>query len=111
MSRKVFVVNKSAHDYSDAERFGELIYLSNGPMDRYGINAIHRKFEYTLRESLEVDYILICGLTVMNIVACSIFSSLHGRLNLLLFKSGKYIERNLIIGKEPCNATTSPASI
>jgi len=108
---KVYVVNKSSHDYSDAERFGELIYLSTGPMDRYGINSIHRKFDSVLRESERADYILICGLTVMNIVACSIFSSLHSRLNLLLFKSGKYIERNLIIEKEPYNATTPPSSL
>mgnify|MGYP003634383805 CR=1 FL=1 len=30
---KVFIVNKSGHDFQDANRFGELIFLSKGKID------------------------------------------------------------------------------
>ena len=94
--RKVFIVNKSAHDFSAAEQYGELVPLSEGSMNRYGTNNMHRKFLEILENSHEEDYILLCGLSVMNVVACSIFTHLHMRLNLLMFKEGNYAERNIV---------------
>jgi hypothetical protein len=94
---KVFVVNKSAHDFSPAKKFGEVIFLSEGPMNRYAANNIHRSFKEAMADSSKDDYIVPCSLNVMNSIACAIFAKMHGRLNLLLFKDGEYIERNLII--------------
>lgn len=94
---KVFVVNNSAHDFSPATDYGELIFLSEGAMNRYATNNMHRLFSEELRDSHLEDYILLCGLSVMNAVACSIFAHKHGRLNLLLFKQGQYVERNIIL--------------
>ncbi len=94
---KVFVVNKSAHDFSAAEQYGELVYLSEGYMSRYSTNNMHRLFTDAMKESKEDDYIVPCSLNVMNSIACAIFAVMHGKLNLLLFKNGSYIERNLVI--------------
>ena len=95
----VFVVNKSGHDFKDAERFGELIYLSQGKMDRYSITSIYREFAEKLDESASDVYILLTGLTTMCAVACSIFAFKWGRLNLLLFKNNRYVERRLVLGE------------
>ena len=94
---KVFIVNKSAHDFSPAENFGEIIFLSEGPMNRYATNNMHRKFIDVLKDSSKEDYIVPCSLNVMNSIASAIFARMHGTLNLLLFKNGSYIERNMII--------------
>ena len=96
-STKVFVVNKSGHDFSDAARYGELVYLSTGRMNRYEPNQMFREFVEHLQSSTARDYILLCGLNVMNVVACSIFAARHKRINLLLFQDGRYVERNLIL--------------
>lgn len=95
---KVFVVNNSAHDFSPAAEYGDLIFLSEGAMNRYATNNMHRQFSEKLRDSMPEDYILLCGLSVMNAVACSIFAHKHGRLNILLFKQGIYVERNIVLG-------------
>jgi hypothetical protein len=95
--RKVFIVNKSAHDFSPAEKFGDLIFLSEGPMNRYEVNSMHRTFSHLMRGSDSHDYIVPCSLNVMNSIACAIFAKMHGKLNLLLYKDGGYIERNLVI--------------
>ena len=100
---KVFIVNKSTsrsgtgHDFSPAERFGEIVFLSEGPMNRYSTNNMHRKFTEAMQGSGPEDYIVPCSLNVMNSIACAVFAVMHGRLNLLLFKEGEYLERNLII--------------
>ena len=94
---KVYIVNKSAHDFSPAEKYGEILFLSEGPMNRYSTNHMHRKFTDIMKGSSPDDHIVPCSLNVMNSIACAIFARMHGKLNLLLFKGGEYLERNLII--------------
>jgi hypothetical protein len=93
----VYVINRAAHDFSNAEKFGQLVYLSDSPINRYATNKMYRKFWKILRSSSSDDYILVTSLTVMNIIACGIFALLHGRLNLLIHKTdnNSYIERRL----------------
>jgi hypothetical protein len=92
---KVYIINKSSHDFSEAERFGELVYLSEGPINRYAVNDIHRQFFEILKLSSPDDFIVSCSLNIMNIIATTIFVHQHKKLNLLLFKDGEYIERNI----------------
>lgn len=100
---RVYVVNKGGHNHHDAERFGELVFMSEGTVNRYAVSQMYRQFAECLGKSSEDDYILITGLSVMASVACSIFARIHGRLNLLLFKSsrsseeGRYVERTIMI--------------
>ena len=93
--RKVFVVSGSSHDFSQAKHFGELIFLSQGPMNRYGVNNMYRQFWDKMKDSDEDDYVLVCGLAIMNGVAASIMAVLHGKINYLLYKKGGYMERNI----------------
>ena len=97
---KVFVVNKSSHDFSPATGFGELVFLSEGPMDRYRANNMARQFLPELRKSSPEDLLLPCGLSIMNMVASGIFVHFHGRLNLLLYKDKTYKEINLVFDDE-----------
>ena len=95
-THRVYIVNKSSHNFSAAEQFGEIVFLSEGPMNRYSTNNMHRVFSEGLIKSKKSDYIVPCALNVMNSIACAIFAHLHGSLNLLLYKNGDYIERNHI---------------
>lgn len=94
---KVYIVNRSSHDFSAAAAYGELVFLSEGPMNRYATNNMYRIFKKSMEGSDEKDYIVPCALNVMNSMACAIFAHKHGKLNLLLFKDGDYIERNHIM--------------
>lgn len=93
-TKHVYIVNKSSHDFSAAEHYGEVVFLSEGPMNRYSTNNMHRTFIDKLKDSSPDDYIVPCALNVMNSLACAIFAHKHGKLNLLLFKDGEYLERN-----------------
>ena len=98
MKSKIYVINRAAHDYSGAERWGKLVYLSDGPVNRYATNKIYRAFEDVLSESSPEDYILLTGLTVMSSIATAIFAHKHSRLNLLIFRPNThtYAERRLV---------------
>ena len=97
MSKRVYVVNKSSHDFKAAEKYGEVKFLSEGSMNRYATNSMIRQFGDAMELSEPEDYIVPCSLNVMNSIACAIFAHKHGCLNLLLFKDGLYIERNHIL--------------
>ena len=97
MPTKVFIVNKSSHDFQPAEKYGEVVFLSEGSMNRYATNSMVRQFTDAMENSSPGDYIVPCSLNVMNSIACAIFAHRHGRLNLLLFKDGIYIERNHVL--------------
>lgn len=96
-TKRVYIVNKSSHDFKPAEKYGDVIFLSEGSMNRYAVNSMHRQFSDAMSISEDHDYIVPCSLNVMNSIACAIFANKHGRLNLLLFKDGLYIERNLVL--------------
>lgn len=100
---KVFIPNRSCHDFSPALEFGELVYLSEGNIKRFDTSRLYRRFMPLLENSTKDDYLLVSGLTVLNLIAAFILAQKHGRLNLLLFSSNGnkkfYIER-IIIGEE-----------
>ena len=92
---KVYVINKSAHDFSKAEKFGTLHFLSRGAMSKYATNRIFRQFEEELVGATDEDYILLTSLTVMNVIACVMFALRFKKLNLLLLKDDDYVARKL----------------
>ncbi len=94
---KVYIINKSHHDYTPALKYGELVYLSEGIIPPYDVSNMARMFQPIIDESGEHDYILQTSLTTMNMVASAMFAHKHGRLNLLLFKSGGYKERKIVL--------------
>ncbi len=92
----VFIINQGGHDYSEAEKYGKIVFLSKGPYDPYAVSQMIRSFREKLKDSEPDDWILPTGLSNMQTMACLIFASKHkGRLNLLLYKDGKYVERKV----------------
>lgn len=105
---KVFVVNKAGHDFSDAERFGTLIYVTEGPQMRFNTTSMYRTWVETFREndSRSSDYILITSLNVLCAIGAAVFARKHGKLNILLYKGGarsktdprgRYVSREILL--------------
>jgi hypothetical protein len=97
MSHKVYVVNRGGHDYSPAEKYGELHFLSEGAKNILAVDTMYRDFSLTLRTSQPDDYILVTGPTIMCCVAISCFAFLHGRINMLIYKGSKYVARSIVL--------------
>lgn len=97
--KKVFVINRGGHDYSDAERYGDLVFCTDGPVAKFNTSQMVRTFSEQMADSADDDYILLTSLSTMCSVACGVYAVRHGRLNLLLFKDGAYVER--IVNLQP----------
>jgi len=98
---KVYVVNKSTHDYSAADCFGDIVFLSKNNLQKFSTSQAYRIFWPILEKSSPEDYLLVSGMPMHCLVASFILTNKHGRLNLLLFteknNKKKYLER-IIIG-------------
>ena len=92
----VYIVNKSAHDFTEAEKYGSLIFITQGRLNRFNVNDMYRQTIDAMETSDQFDYIVPCSLNVLNSIVCATFAVKHKRLNLLLFKQGNYIERNIV---------------
>lgn len=93
---KVFVVNQSPHNFKPAAQYGELVFMSEGSIDRFATNRMIRQFTPFLAESSDEDHLVISGPTVMNVMAAVMLARKHGGvLNILLERRGSYVQRAL----------------
>ena len=97
---KVYVVNKGSHNFASAEKYGRLIYMTEGYQSKFSVAGALRQFQFCMQNSHEEDRILLTGLSVLNCIACSLFTLKHGRLNLLLFNGKGYVERTLLLDEK-----------
>lgn len=97
---KVYVLNRGAHDYSMAERFGELVYLSDGMLGRVATGQMYRMLYEGLADAQPEDFILLSSLTTLCSIATGIMVAKHGAVNLLLFHKNAYVSRRINFNKE-----------
>lgn len=95
-AKRVYVPNKGPHNYSAAEQFGILIFCTEGQINRKDLNGMLESVKVALEDAIEDDYILLTGLTSLCIVACSLFAARFGRINLLMYEGGEYLEQTLV---------------
>ena len=93
---KVYIPNRSHHDFSSAKPWGDLIALTSGNLDLSNTSHLIRTMRDIIALSQPTDYILIAGATIANIIACSLFVAQHKKLNLLIYRrDNSYVERNI----------------
>ena len=93
---KVFIINDSGHDYSEAKKYGELVYLTKGKVASYATTQHYRNFSEKMKDAKPEDYILITSLASMNCIAGWIIGTLGFPLNLLIYKDDRYVVRRIL---------------
>ena len=99
MTRKVYILTKGAHDYSDAERFGTLVFLNIPTFVRWDIQRLYLELQEGLKDAKEDDLFLVSHLTSHCCVATAILTEWFGRVNFLIFRKDKYEENKLILSQ------------
>jgi hypothetical protein len=93
---RVFILNRGPHDYSDARRFGELTYCTDGSLDKDDLAQMYRELEpFIVLDSRPEDFILLTSLTSLCSIACAMFAARHGRLNLLIYRGDGYVAKTI----------------
>ena len=97
MTKRVFVLNDGGQDYSAANDFGELIFCTEGTLNKTDIAQLYRLLSPILDESNADDYVLLNGFASLCSVASSIMAALHGEVHFLVYSNGKYQVKDLLL--------------
>lgn len=95
--RRVYILNEGSHDYSGAEAFGELVFCTNGILQKTDINRMFLELNEILSESEPQDLIMLSSLTSLCSTASAIMAAMHGEVHFLIYHDGKYIEKDLML--------------
>ena len=96
-TKKVYVTNRGGHKYDAAEKYGEIIYVTEGTLNRFATSSLYRAFVDAMKDSEAEDFILITSMSMVNAIGAAVFARKHGCLNLLLYRSGEYVLREIDI--------------
>lgn len=81
---KVFIVNPVRdRDYSKAENYGKLEHVVNAFVDFKNHAKVMTIVSASISDAHETDYLLISGLTILNVVAVSAWLARFGKCNIL----------------------------
>lgn len=105
---KIYVVNRSTHDYSAAERYGELVYVTEGYQKHFATGQHTRLWLKALADSSPDDFIITSSINTLCTIGGGLFAAMHGRLNLLLWRNGSYIKREIHFGEALTAAKVTP---
>ena len=85
-------------DYSDALRFGDLVYLVDNRTNELDAYYVARMCSHSMVDATHRDYILLGASSLVNSIASAIFASRFGRLNILLWDAGnrKYAPKYIV---------------
>lgn len=82
----VYVVNFSEQDFSPAEKWGNIQYITRGRgLNVFDIEGLLMICKEALLDSTPEDWLIISGPSILNIVVSSIMLTRHNRVNFLLF--------------------------
>lgn len=86
----VWVPNLGPHDYSPAEQYGKLIYLTEGYINRFDVGGLARKLANGLEDAEPFDYLMMTSLPILCSLSGMILSYKFGNVKFLLYQGGSY---------------------
>lgn len=95
--KKVYILADGGHDYSDAERFGELVFLHIPNNAKWDIARLYDELMEGLKGAEADDLLVVSNLTSHCCVATAILVEWFGRVNFLIYRKDKYEEKKLVL--------------
>jgi hypothetical protein len=108
MKPKVYVTNHNAnYDYSSAEAYGEIIYMTSGYMPAKNYQSILTTFENYAKTATENDYLLLSGANLVCALAMAAWLRHHKSVTLLQHGKGMDDNKNPISVYQQCHVSYS----
>jgi hypothetical protein len=101
---RVFVTNYAGHDYSQAEKYGELVYITKGYVSFHSLDRVKYRVCEEVNKSTSEDWLLLSGIPVICVMAALYWQWKHTKVKLLVHdkkNDGEY--RELLISDKNWN--------
>lgn len=85
--QRVFVTNYAGHDYTDAERYGEFVWITKGFVSFQSLDRVKFNIAELLikEESNKEDWLLLSGKPIICVVTALIWFALHQKVKILVW--------------------------
>lgn len=100
MTHKVYILSDGGHDYHDATRYGELVFLAIPSAAKWDIAQLYDTIKEGMQEASEEDYLIISHLTSVCCVATAILVEWFGQVNFLIYRHDKYEHKKLVLNTQ-----------
>ena len=92
MGTTVFVANFAGHDYTAAEKYGTLKYVTRGYISFNSLDRVKFQCAEGIKDSTPEDFLLVSGTAIVNAITALAWIAKHGVVQLLNFdaRSGDY---------------------
>lgn len=82
---RVYISNFGGHDFSPAEKWGELQFITRGFISFQSLDRLKFQIAQGILDSSPDDYLLLSGTNIINVVAALLWFELHEKVNILNF--------------------------
>lgn len=97
---RVFITNYSGHDYTKAESYGEIRFVTKGFISFQSLDRVRFQVADSLKETRPDDWLLLSGASIVNVLAVVFWLSMHGRVKLLNYDKTEEKYRELILTED-----------
>ena len=91
----VYILGDGGHDYSDAERFGDLRIIDIPPSIKWDTAKVYDLLKEELHAAHAEDYLVISHLTSVCCIATALMIEWFGKVNFLIYHHGVYEHKTI----------------
>lgn len=100
VTSRVFVANYAAHDYEDAERYGEIKYITKGFVSFQGLDRLKFQIGQGIMDATADDWLVLSGTNIINVLAALLWFQKHGCCKILNYDKSSRTYREIVVTKE-----------
>lgn len=92
---RVYVTNFAGHDYTQAEKWGELYWITKGYISFHSLDRVKYRVCESVQSSEPEDWLLLSGIPMICVVATSYWMWKHNKCKMLVHdkkRNGEYRE-------------------
>jgi len=82
---RVFVANYAGHDYSAAEVYGAINWITRGYVSFQSLDRVKFQIAEAIAQSQPGDWLLVSGTPLINLLAGVLWMEKHGTMKLLVY--------------------------
>lgn len=98
---RVYIPNDNGHDFTAAAAYGQLIFLTRGPVDKLATRTLCETIQNKMSDSQPEDCILINSLSTLVGIASALQMHKWGSVDYLIHTPKGYVRRTVEFPKGP----------
>lgn len=94
---RVYIANYAGHDYTEAEAYGQLCYITRGFVSFDSLDRLKFSIAQAVADTQPQDWLLLSGTNIVNVLAALLWYEKHHVVKILNFDKTERTYRELVV--------------